>query len=77
MLNVRPSDSHEHTAAGSPPTSPTIKIGHKSFDPPHMKSMIKTAGSAAVTAVPITRSGLAESIQSTQASSKAGITAIA
>src|SRR5882724_11109228 len=71
------SDSHEHTAAGTPPTSPTIRTGHNSSDPPDMKRTIKTAASAAVTAVPISRSGFAESAQSTQANSKAGITAIA
>jgi translation initiation factor IF-3 len=42
-----------------------------------MKSTIKTAASAAVTAVSVTRSGFAESAQSTQANSKAGIIAIA
>jgi len=44
-----------------------------------MKSAIKSAVSAAVTPVPTTRRlvGFAESAQSTQASSKAGMTAIA
>jgi len=71
------SDSHEHTAAGIPPTSPTIRTGQKSSDPPDMNLTTKTEVSAAVTAVPITRNGFAESAQSTQANSKAGIIPIA
>ncbi|WP_398479857.1 hypothetical protein [Tardiphaga sp.] len=75
--DLRVSDSHEHTAAGTPATSPTIKTGHSSPNPPHIKRITNIAASAAVAAVFKTLSGFAEKPQSTQANSKAGITAIA